>query len=102
MILALSKPISERSAVPSILEAHRLYAGYGEVRVLKDVSLHVAQGSITAVIGSNGAGKTTLMRTLTGLISPEQGSTAQGSAYRICRLQNPGRRGFACATESSS
>ena len=74
MILALSKPISERSAVPSILEAHNLHAGYGEVRVLKDVSLHVAQGSITAVIGSNGAGKTTLMRTLTGLIAPEQGS----------------------------
>jgi branched-chain amino acid transport system ATP-binding protein len=60
--------------VPSILEAHNRHAGYGEVRVLKDVSVHVAQGSITAVIGSNGAGKTTLMRTLTGLIAPEQGS----------------------------
>jgi branched-chain amino acid transport system ATP-binding protein len=74
MILALSKPISGRSAVPSILEAHQLHAGYGEVRVLKDVSLRVARGSITAVIGSNGAGKTTLMRTLTGLISPERGA----------------------------
>jgi branched-chain amino acid transport system ATP-binding protein len=59
--------------VPSILEARGLHAGYGEVRVLRDVSVHVAQGSITAVIGSNGAGKTTLMRTLTGLLSPQQG-----------------------------
>ena len=41
----------------NILEARGLHAGYGEVRVLKDVSVHVAQGSITAVIGSNGAGK---------------------------------------------
>jgi energy-coupling factor transporter ATP-binding protein EcfA2 len=59
--------------VPSILEARGLHAGYGEVRVLKDVSVRVAHGSITAVIGSNGAGKTTLMRTLTGLLSPQQG-----------------------------
>jgi branched-chain amino acid transport system ATP-binding protein len=59
--------------MPNILEAVGLCAGYGEVRVLKDVSLHVAQGSITAVIGSNGAGKTTLMRTLSGLIAAQQG-----------------------------
>jgi branched-chain amino acid transport system ATP-binding protein len=59
--------------VPSILEAHGLHAGYGEVRVLKDVSIRVGQGAITAVIGSNGAGKTTLMRTLTGLLPPQQG-----------------------------
>ena len=59
--------------MPNILEAAGLCAGYGEVRVLKDVSLHVAQGSITAVIGSNGAGKTTLMRTLSGLIAAQQG-----------------------------
>jgi branched-chain amino acid transport system ATP-binding protein len=62
--------------VPSILEARGLHAGYGEVRVLKEVSVRVAQGSITAVIGSNGAGKTTLMRTLTGLLSPQQGVIA--------------------------
>ncbi len=57
----------------NILEAEGLVAGYGEVRVLKGVSLKVAQGSITAVIGSNGAGKTTLMRTLCGLIAPQEG-----------------------------
>jgi branched-chain amino acid transport system ATP-binding protein len=64
--------------VANILEAQGLCAGYGEVRVLKDVSLQVAQGSITAVIGSNGAGKTTLMRTLSGLISVEQGAITFG------------------------
>jgi branched-chain amino acid transport system ATP-binding protein len=59
--------------MPPILEASGIHAGYGEVVVLKDVSLHVERGSITAVIGSNGAGKTTLMRTLSGLITPQQG-----------------------------
>ena len=57
----------------NILEARGLHAGYGEVRVLKKVSVYVAQGSITAVIGSNGAGKTTLMRALTGLLATQQG-----------------------------
>src|SRR6201989_845074 len=65
--------------MPHILEASGIQAGYGEVVVLKDVSLHVERGSITAVIGSNGAGKTTLMRTLSGLITPQQGrSTVEG------------------------
>jgi branched-chain amino acid transport system ATP-binding protein len=64
--------------MPNILEAVGLCAGYGEVRVLKDVSLHVIQGSITAVIGSNGAGKTTLMRTLSGLIASQQGGITFG------------------------
>ena len=73
--------------MPSILEAHRLHAGYGEVRVLKDVSLHVAQGSITAVIGSNGAGKTTLMRTLTGLIAHRSRGPSRSSSADVtgCR-----------------
>lgn len=59
--------------MPNILEAEAVVAGYGEVRVLQGVSLQVAQGSITAVIGSNGAGKTTLMRTLSGLVMLQQG-----------------------------
>ncbi len=67
----------------NILEARGLYAGYGEVRVLKDVSVHVAEGSITAVIGSNGAGKTTLMRALTGLLA----------SVKCCNRQNETQTG---------
>lgn len=50
------------------LDVSGLFAGYGESRVLHGVSLHVAPGSITAVVGANGAGKTTLMRALSGLL----------------------------------
>jgi branched-chain amino acid transport system ATP-binding protein len=60
--------------MPNILEVRGLNAGYGEIQVLKDVGIEIAQGSITAVIGSNGAGKTTLMRTLSGLIKSSSGS----------------------------
>lgn len=56
-----------------LLSVEALHAGYGQSRVLQGVSLSVAPGSITAVLGSNGAGKTTLMRVLSGLLVPSQG-----------------------------
>ena len=51
-----------------------LQAGYGDVRVLWDVSLEVAAGELVCIIGSNGVGKTTLMRCLSGLLQPSAGS----------------------------
>jgi ABC-2 type transport system ATP-binding protein len=49
-------------------------AGYGGTTVLRDVSLEVPEGSVTALLGPNGAGKTTAVRLLLGLISPDAGS----------------------------
>ena len=39
-------------------------AGYGELAVLHDVDLQVADGEMVAVLGANGAGKSTLLRTI--------------------------------------
>ena len=47
---------------------------YGDIQVLKKVSLEVTQGDIVAVLGSNGAGKTTTLRTISGVIHPRSGS----------------------------
>lgn len=57
----------------TLLEVKGVSAGYGQVKVLKDLSLTVAEGSITALLGANGAGKTTLMRVISGLISATAG-----------------------------
>ena len=46
---------------------------YGRREALKDVSLGVAEGSFTALIGVNGAGKTTLFNLVTGLFSRQSG-----------------------------
>ena len=56
----------------SLLRITRLNAGYGEMPVLRDVSIDIRPAEIIALVGSNGAGKTTLLRALSGLI-PSQG-----------------------------
>lgn len=57
-----------------LLEVSALEAGYGDIPVLRDVSLHVGSGEVVAVLGANGAGKTTLLRSLSGVIRPTGGS----------------------------
>ena len=57
-----------------MLKVRNLDAGYGKLRVLKNVSLHVDGGEIVTMIGANGAGKTTLLHTIVGLIKPMQGA----------------------------
>jgi len=51
-----------------MLKIRNLEAGYGKLRVLKRISMHVDPGEIVTIIGANGAGKTTLLHTITGLV----------------------------------
>jgi branched-chain amino acid transport system ATP-binding protein len=55
-------------------------AGYGEVTVLRDVSLTVPARSVVALLGANGAGKTTLLRVASGLLRPTAGRLQLGEA----------------------
>ncbi len=48
-------------------------AGYGRVRVVRDISLEIAEGRIVGLLGANGAGKTTLMRAVSGLATRQAG-----------------------------
>jgi len=56
-----------------LIEIEGLSAGYGDVRVLWDVSLSVEAGEIACIVGSNGAGKTTLLRAISGLVRATAG-----------------------------
>jgi branched-chain amino acid transport system ATP-binding protein len=57
----------------SALTAEGLNTYYGKSHILHDVSLTVAEGRITTVLGRNGAGKTTTLRSLMGLTPPRSG-----------------------------
>ncbi|MGX1934105.1 ABC transporter ATP-binding protein [Microbacterium resistens] len=50
-----------------LLEVSNLQTGYGDLRVVRDVSLTVRAGQITVLLGRNGAGKTTTLRAISGL-----------------------------------
>jgi branched-chain amino acid transport system ATP-binding protein len=59
-----------------MLKVRSLEAGYGGLRVLKGISLHVDPGEIVAIIGANGAGKTTLLSAISGLLPSFSGGIA--------------------------
>jgi len=52
----------------ALLEVRDLHSGYGDLPVVRGVSLDVEEGGIVTVVGPNGAGKTTLLKTITGLV----------------------------------
>ena len=54
-------------------ETNKIFVTFDKINVLKDVSLKIESGKITAIIGKNGSGKSTLLRCLNCLISPTSG-----------------------------
>src|SRR3989442_11160609 len=75
------------------LTAEGLHTYYGKSHILHGVSLEVAEGRITALLGRNGAGKTTTLRTLMGLTPARQGrvtilgaETTRWPTFRIAAL----------------
>lgn len=79
------------SAGPPLMEAIGIYAGYGDVAVVRDVSMEVLPGEIVALLGPNGAGKTTTLLTLAGDLQTSAGEvrlygrTVTDSLYRRAR-----------------
>ncbi|MDO9217966.1 MAG: ABC transporter ATP-binding protein [Lacisediminimonas sp.] len=56
-----------------MLRVSHVSKSFGGLRAVQDVSLELAQGSLTALIGPNGAGKTTLFALLSGFYLPDSG-----------------------------
>ena len=77
----------------SALTAERLHTYYGKSHILNGVSIDVAEGKITTLLGRNGAGKTTTLRSLLGLTPPREGrvtvfgkDTTRWPTFRIAAL----------------
>ena len=58
----------------SMLNVENIHTYYGNIHALKGVTINIEKGEIVTLIGGNGAGKTTTLRTISGLLSPREGT----------------------------
>lgn len=56
-----------------MLKVEKLFAGYGKIPILQDISFEVERGRVISIVGANCAGKSTLLNTLSGLLRPISG-----------------------------
>lgn len=57
-----------------MLELNNINSYYGDVQVLRNVSLSVRQGEIVTIVGANAAGKSTILKTISGTVPRSEGS----------------------------
>lgn len=77
-----------------------VYAQYGNVPVLRDINLEVADHECVALMGPNGVGKTTTIRTICGLLKPTSGSiTWRGQRVDTRPTHEVVKLGIACVPE---
>ena len=60
----------------TVLDIDGLDAGYGDLQILSDVDMTVADGEYVTIVGPNGAGKSTAMKSVLGLTTHMGGSIA--------------------------
>ena len=92
-----------------MLRLKNIEGGYGSLKVLRKITMHVNAGEIVTIIGANGAGKTTLLKTVSGLLHPGGGEilfnkqeikafSAEQRVFLGCSLVPEGRQVFAPMT----
>ncbi|NDV91266.1 ABC transporter ATP-binding protein [Alteromonas sp. 345S023] len=66
-----------------VFEVKDLHFDIGGKTIVKDLSLNVLRGDKLALIGPNGSGKSTLIKLLLGTLSPDKGTTKQGTNLEV-------------------
>jgi ABC-type sugar transport system ATPase subunit len=83
---ALAEPTGTRPAVPGepLLRLRGIDKHFGPVQALRDVSLDVPAGQVTALAGDNGAGKSVLIKCIAGIHPPDGGQIYwEGNAVHL-------------------
>jgi ATP-binding cassette subfamily F protein uup len=69
-----------------VIEAKGISKSFGELAVVRDVSMRIMRGDRVGVVGPNGAGKTTLINVLTGRLAPDAGTVKLGANLQMHML----------------
>ena len=80
-----------RDEAPKLLELREVNTYYGQIHILRDLSLQVRPGELVCLLGGNASGKSTTLKTILGVVTPRTGSvifdgedvTGQNTSYRI-------------------
>ena len=67
-----------------MIKATNINKSYGDLHVLKDVSISIEQGEVVSIVGPSGAGKTTLLQILGTLDHPDSGTVCYGDVDVNC------------------
>ena len=78
-----------------LLQADNVHTGYGDIKVLRGISLELGAGEILGILGRNGMGKTTLIRCIAGLLPTWNGTIIlDGQDITRLRVHERARRGI--------
>jgi iron complex transport system ATP-binding protein len=81
----------------------RVFFGYGDSWVLRDVTFQVCEGEILGIMGPNASGKTTMLRLMDGILEPQRGNVLlQGEDIRTLRRRQIAQRIGVVAQEPPS
>jgi branched-chain amino acid transport system ATP-binding protein len=84
-----------------VLRLRDVDTSYGRIRVLRGVSLEVAQGEIVCLLGGNASGKSTTMKTILGVVRPTAGTVEfDGQVINDVRTAQRIERGLAIVPEN--
>jgi branched-chain amino acid transport system ATP-binding protein len=79
--------------VPPLLELDRVDTYYGEILILKELTLEVGEGELVCLLGGNASGKSTTLKTILGIVRPRRGAvrfageevSGRSTSYRIAK-----------------
>jgi len=79
--------------VPPLLALEQVDTYYGEIQILKEISLEVGEGELVCLLGGNASGKSTTLKTIIGIVQARRGAvrfdgedlTDRKTSFRIAR-----------------